>query len=59
VVVAVTAGVTAWTLFLLIACYPLVRRSALASARWILQSRRHLAGFVLVLFAVPIALIAV
>lgn len=58
VVVAVTAGVTVWTLFLLIFCYPLVRRFALAIARWALLSRKHLAGFVIVLFAVPIALIA-
>jgi Na+/phosphate symporter len=59
VVVAVTGGVTVWTLFLLIACYPLVRRFALGVARWALTSKKHLAGFVAVLFLVPIALIAV
>lgn len=59
VVVAVTAGVTVWTLFLLVACYPLVRRFALGVARWALTSKKHLAGFVVVLFTVPVALIAV
>jgi sodium-dependent phosphate cotransporter len=58
VVVAVTAGVTTWTLFLLIFCYPLVRRLALGVARWALLSRKHLAAFVIVLFVVPVALIA-
>jgi sodium-dependent phosphate cotransporter len=59
VVVAVTGGVTVWTLFLLVACYPLVRRFALGVANWALRSKKHLAGFVAVLFVVPIALIAV
>ena len=36
VVVAVTGGVTVWTLFLLIVCYPLVRRFALGVANWAL-----------------------
>jgi hypothetical protein len=57
VVVAVTASVTVWTLFLLVCCYPLVRRSCLGVARWILASRARLAGFALGLFVVPIALI--
>ncbi len=57
VVVAVTLGVTVWSLFLLTFCYPLVRTGCLAFARWVLSSRRHLAGFVLILFAVPILLI--
>jgi Na+/phosphate symporter len=58
VVVAVTVGVTLWTLFLLVCCYPLVRRFALGAARWALLSKKHLAGFVMVLFTVPILLIA-
>jgi Na+/phosphate symporter len=59
VVVAVTAGVTVWTLFLLVCCYPIVRRFALGVANWALTSKKHLGGFVAVLFAVPIALIVV
>jgi solute carrier family 34 (sodium-dependent phosphate cotransporter) len=59
VVVAVTVGVTAWTLTLLTFFFPLVRRSCLGFARWTLQSRVHLAAFVLMLLAVPIALILV
>jgi Na+/phosphate symporter len=59
VVVAVTISVTAWTLFLLAFCYPAVRRGCLAFANWTLTSRRHLAGFVVVLFGITIALIAV
>jgi solute carrier family 34 (sodium-dependent phosphate cotransporter) len=58
VVVAVTLSVTAWTLFLLTFCYPLVRRGCLGTAKWILVSRRRLGCFVLALFAVPITLIA-
>lgn len=57
VVVAVTVGVTVWTLTLLTFFFPLVRRSCLGFARWTLQSRVHLAAFVLALLAVPIALI--
>ncbi len=59
VVMAVTLSVTAWSLFLLTFCYPLLRRVLLAVARRILKSPVRLATFVLVLFAVPIALIAV
>jgi solute carrier family 34 (sodium-dependent phosphate cotransporter) len=58
VVVAVTLSVSAWTLFLLTFCYPLLRRTCLGAANWILVSRSRLAGFVLVLFGVPIVLIA-
>jgi Na+/phosphate symporter len=59
VVVAVTLGVTVWTLFILVFCYPLIRRFALGVANRALRSRRHLAAFVAVLFAVPIILIAI
>jgi hypothetical protein len=59
VVVAVTVSVTAWTLFLLAFCYPAVRRGCLAFANWTLKSRKHLAGFVFVLFGVTIVLIAI
>lgn len=59
VVVAVTVGVTVWTLLLLLVAYPQVRSLCLGTARWALTSRRHLAGFVLALLAVPIALILV
>jgi solute carrier family 34 (sodium-dependent phosphate cotransporter) len=58
VVVAVTAGVTVWTLILLTLVFPIVRRSCLGFARWSLQSRLHLAGFVALLFAIPVVLIA-
>jgi Na+/phosphate symporter len=58
VVVAVTIGVTAWTLVLLTFFFPWVRRGCLGYARWALQSRYHLAGFVLLMFVIPLALIA-
>jgi len=57
VVLAVTVSVTVWTLLLLAFAYPLVRRGCLAFARWALQSKVHLAGFVGGLFAVPVLLI--
>jgi hypothetical protein len=59
VVLAVTVAVTAWTLVLLAFFYPAVRRGCLAFANWTLQSRRHLAAFVVVLFSATIVLIAV
>jgi Na+/phosphate symporter len=59
VVAAVTLCVTVWTLFLLVACYPAVRRFCLGVARRALESPTRLAGFVAALFLVPIALIAV
>jgi solute carrier family 34 (sodium-dependent phosphate cotransporter) len=59
VVVAVSLGVSVWTLLLIAAAYPFVRSTLLAIARTILSSRRRLAGFVGVLFLVPIVLIAV
>jgi hypothetical protein len=48
-----------WTLFLLTFFYPVLRRSCLGIARWVLTSRKHLAGFVVVLFVIPMTLIAV
>ena len=59
VVAAVTSTVTVWTLLVLLCCYPLVRRVCLGIARRALLSRRHLAGFVAALLAVPVALIAI
>ncbi len=58
VVVAVTISVTVWTLLLLAFAYPLLRRVCLGIARKALKSRVELAVFVGVLFAVPLALIA-
>ncbi|HEX6597531.1 MAG TPA: hypothetical protein VF045_11380 [Acidimicrobiales bacterium] len=57
VVVAVTLTVSAWTLLLLAFAYPLLRRLCLGVARRALQSRPHLAGFVAILFVVPVGLI--
>jgi hypothetical protein len=59
VVVAVTIGVTVWTVMLLLVAYPQVRALCLGVARWSLTSRKHLAGFVAVLLGVPIVLIAI
>ena len=58
VVVAVTLVVTAWTLFLLVTCYPLLRRVMLGVARRILASNPRLAGFAAPLCLVPAVLIA-
>jgi Na+/phosphate symporter len=58
VVVAVTAVVTVWTVFLLITAYPLLRRVLLGVARRILASNRRLAGFAAVLCLAPALLIA-
>jgi hypothetical protein len=58
VVVAVTAVVSVWTLFLLVTAYPLLRRVLLGVARQVLASNRRLAGFAAVLFLAPLALIA-
>ena len=58
VVVAVTLAVSVWTVLLIAGAYPLVRSALLAIARTILSSRRRLAGFVGVLFTVPVLLIA-
>jgi solute carrier family 34 (sodium-dependent phosphate cotransporter) len=59
VVAAVTISVTVWTLFLLTFCYPWLRTGCLGIARWVLTSRKHLAGFVIALFAIPLTLIAI
>lgn len=59
VVVAVTSSVTIWTVVLLAFAYTPVRRGLLAVARTILHRRRHLAGFVGVLFVVPVALVMI
>ncbi|HXH59357.1 hypothetical protein [Iamia sp.] len=58
VVVAVTAVVTVWTVFLLITAYPLLRRVLLGVARRILASNRRLAGFAAALCLAPALLIA-
>ena len=58
VVIAVTVSVTLWTLVLIGPGYPIVRTVALGSTRWVLESRHRLAGFVAVLFVVPVTLIA-
>ena len=58
VVVAVTSTVTVWTLFLLLCCFPLVRKVCLGVAGHALTSRRHLATFVVALLVVPLAMIA-
>ena len=59
VVVAVTVAVTVWTLIVLAFLYPLVRRVCLGIARRALRSRTRLAGFVVLLLAAPITLIAI
>ena len=59
VVVAVTVCVSVWTLLLLALAYRPLRGGCLRIARWVLASRRRLAGFACVLFGVPLVLIAV
>jgi len=59
VVAAVTVSVSVWTLLLLAFAYRPLRGGCLRVARWVLGSRQRLAGFAAVLFAVPLALIAV
>lgn len=59
VVVAVTLAVTVWTLVVLAAAYPLLRRLCLGVASRALRSQPRLALFVGGLFAVPLVLIAV
>ena len=58
VVLAEVIGVSIVTVALLAVAYPLIRRGAISWARIVLGSRRTLATFVVVLFAIPIALIA-
>lgn len=59
VVVAVTAVVSVWTVFLLTAAYPLLRRVLLGIARRVLANNRRLAGFTAVLLGIPLVLILV
>lgn len=59
VVVAVTIAVAAGPLLVLAFAYPLLRRVCLGIARRAVHSPRRLAAFAFVLFAVPVALIAV
>ncbi|CAN5578167.1 hypothetical protein BH20ACT2_BH20ACT2_19140 [soil metagenome] len=59
VVVAVTVSVTVWTLVLMTFAYPLLRRFCLGFARFALESRARLGAFAVVLFIVPLTLIAV
>lgn len=59
VVLAEVIGVTAWTLLLIGLFYPAVRAGCLQVARTTLGSRYRLAGFLGILFSMPLALIAV
>jgi hypothetical protein len=58
VVLAEVIGVSTFTVVLLAVAYPLVRRGSIVWARFVLTSRTHLAGFVVILLVIPIALIA-
>jgi Na+/phosphate symporter len=58
VVLAVTVALIALTLVTLAAFYPLLRRVCLGFAARVLVSPARLAGFVVVLFVVPLTLIA-
>ena len=58
VVLAEVVGVGAWTLLLIALFYPTVRRGCLGVSRATLKTNPRLAGFLAVLFTVPIALIA-
>lgn len=59
VVLAEVLGVGAWTLLLIALFYPTVRRGCLGVSRATLKTNPRLAGFLGVLFTVPIALIAI
>ncbi|MBX3314541.1 MAG: hypothetical protein KF906_09495 [Actinobacteria bacterium] len=59
VVVAVTSVVTVFTLVVLLTAYQPLRRTLLSITRWVLVSNRRLAGFAMVLFVVPLVLVAV
>ena len=59
VVLAEVIGVSVVTVALLAVAYPLIRGGAIAWARFVLGTRRHLAGFLAVLLAAPIGLIAI
>lgn len=58
VVLAEVIGVSTFTVLLLAVAYPLVRRGSIRWARFTLSSRAHLTGFVVVLLATPLLLIA-
>ena len=59
VVLAEMLGVTAWTLVLIGLIYPGVRAATLRVSRTVIASPVRLAGFLVVLFAVPLVLVAV
>jgi Na+/phosphate symporter len=59
VVLAEVIGVSAVTVLLLAVAYPLIRRGAIGWAQLVLRSRRNLGAFMVVLFMVPVALIAI
>ncbi len=59
VVLAEVIGVTAWTLVLIGLMYPAVRAAALRIAKETVSSRRRLALFIAVLFAVPLSLVLI
>lgn len=59
VVLAEVLGVGVWTVLLLALFYPTVRRGCLGVSRATLRSVPRLATFLVVLFAVPITLIAI
>ncbi|MGH8998473.1 MAG: hypothetical protein ACRDY7_03690, partial [Acidimicrobiia bacterium] len=59
VVLAEMLGVTAWTLLLIGVMFPAVRAACLRIARAAVASKPRLAGFLGVLFAVPLGLVAV
>ena len=59
VVLAEVIGVGFWTLLLIGLFYPAVRRGCLTVSRATLRSRPRLAMFLAVLFAMPLALVAV
>lgn len=58
VVVAVTVVVSAWTLFLLVTAYPLLRRLLLGVTRRVMPDNRRLGAFAAALLLVPLVLIA-
>ena len=59
VVLAEMLGVTVWTLMLIGLMYPTVRSAALGIARNTVSSKARLAGFIAVLFTVPLTLVAI
>jgi Na+/phosphate symporter len=59
VVLAQALGVLLWTLPLILVFYPTVRTGCLKVSKAALGSRYRLAGFIAILFSVPLSLIAV